>query len=271
MKQWLVTAKPVVPLYEKENDRLPREDELLCGMRAELLDERGEWLKIRAEYGFEGYVKKDTLVLLCEEWNRCTKRQVKSLFADVLSEPTVKSSVIMNLPRGARVCVLDEIRGVRTGWCPVQVPDGRLGYMQMSHLMPLFEGRLWGEVRLRERIVEMARTYLGVSYRWGGKTPEGIDCSGLVFMCYWMYGITIYRNAELKEGYAIREIARDQAKPGDLLYFPGHVAMLLDEDCYIHATARAGSDGVVVNSFRPEDPRYREDLKRSLLKIGSIF
>ena len=71
------------------------------------------------------------------------------------------------------------------------------------------------------------RSYLGAQYRWGGKTPLGIDCSGIVSMAYLLNGVTIYRAAAIKSGFALHEISLEAAKPGDLLFFPGHVAMYL--------------------------------------------
>ena len=47
--------------------------------------------------------------------------------------------------------------------------------------------------------------------------------------------------------------------------------MYLGEERYIHSTGKAGSGGVVVNSFRPGDDDYREDLAGNLLAVGSIF
>lgn len=57
----------------------------------------------------------------------------------------------------------------------------------------------------------------------------GIDCSGLVSMAYLLCGISIYRDARIVEGFPIREIDRGDMKPGDLLFFPGHVAMYLGD------------------------------------------
>ena len=64
---------------------------------------------------------------------------------------------------------------------------------------------------------------------------------------------------------------REAMKPGDLMYFPGHVAMYLGEGKYIHSTGKAGSDGVVVNSLDPEAPDFRADLKEKLTGVGSYF
>ena len=89
-------------------------------------------------------------------------------------------------------------------------------------------------------------------------------------MCYLMSGILIYRDAEIKEGYPISEIPIELAEPGDLLYFPGHIAMYLGNQRYIHATGNENSFGCVINSLSEEDADYREDLAESLFMAGSI-
>ena len=59
--------------------------------------------------------------------------------------------------------------------------------------------------------------------------------------------------------------------PGDLIYFPGHVAMYMGDGRYCHSTGKHGSNGFAVNSLDPGAPDYREDLHRSITKIGSWF
>ena len=87
------------------------------------------------------------------------------------------------------------------------------------------------------------------------------------------YGVYAYRDAQIREGYALREIPVNQVKPGDLLFFKGHVAMYLGEEerQYIHSTAKAGSDGVDYNALSPQSPLYREDLANGILAAGSLF
>lgn len=88
---------------------------------------------------------------------------------------------------------------------------------------------------------------------------------------YMMNGILTYRDAKIVEGYPVREIAAGEKKMGDLLYFPGHIAMYMGNGKYIHSTGKAGSGGVVINSLNPEDADFRADLAESLYAVGSIF
>ena len=72
-------------------------------------------------------------------------------------------------------------------------------------------------------------------------------------------------------GFPVRQISYDNIKEGDLLYFPGHIAMYIGEGEYIHSTARPGSDGVVINSLNPAADNYRRDLAESIYAAGSVF
>ena len=115
------------------------------------------------------------------------------------------------------------------------------------------------------------KSYLGTQYRWAGKSPAGIDCSGLTFMCYLMNGILIYRDAEIKEGYPVHKISIEQMQPADLLYFPNHVAMYIGDGMYIHATGNERSFGCVINSLLKEEFHYRKDLAEHILAVGSVW
>lgn len=83
-------------------------------------------------------------------------------------------------------------------------------------------------------IVEAAYSQLGVPYVWGGSTPgKALDCSGLTQYCYAQAGIRIshYTGSQYEE---LRRIPLSEAKPGDILYRSGHVAIYIGDDRYIH-------------------------------------
>lgn len=276
-----IAAKTIVSLREKPSEHVCLDDELLYGMALEVLEEvpdadgkELEWVHIRTEYRYEAYCKKEDLLTEKERvahWNDACNCTVVQSYADVLSEPKVQGVCMESLHRGGRLIRLEEAEG-HEGWVEVELADGRRGYTKVKFLGPCYrEPFTSDEDTFRRRLVDVAKGYLGVQYRWGGKTPLGIDCSGLTSMCYMLCGVYIYRNARLMEGFPIKEIREEEMKPGDLLYFPGHIAMYIGDDRYIHSTGKSGSDGVVINSLNPMHEDFRQDLREKLEHVGSMF
>lgn len=89
---------------------------------------------------------------------------------------------------------------------------------------------------------EIARTalqFLGVPYKWGGTTPSGFDCSGLVQYVLKKHGYNIGRTTyQQQPSRLLTTIPRSSVGAGDLIFWPGHVAIAISNSEVVHASRR---------------------------------
>jgi cell wall-associated NlpC family hydrolase len=116
--------------------------------------------------------------------------------------------------------------------------------------------------------VEQARTLLGTRYEWGGMTPAGIDCSGLVHMAFRACGRLVPRDADQQEE-AGEKLSETELRHGDLVtYGPpegaDHVAFWVGGGRILHATGREGVHRVV----EEEEPPELRERRRGLVRLG---
>ncbi len=107
------------------------------------------------------------------------------------------------------------------------------GFVPANHLVPL--------QRFEADFVAVAERFCGAPYLWGGKTSLGLDCSALVQVALQACGVAAPRDADLQEralGIAIDpDAALRNLRRGDLLFWPGHVAIARERDTLVHANA----------------------------------
>lgn len=270
----VLISVPVCPLFERPDFQSLLSDEVLYGSVCELIGSPCPgWYRVRTPYRYEGYAPSGCLLPdedTARRWTALERKVVRNKnWCDILSQPAYQSRLLLTLPRGAVVALLEELED---GWARVALCDGQIGYTKSTILSEYYEKPLQlPELELRQRLVDTAMLYLGTPYRWGGKTPQGLDCSGLTSITYLLNGIVIYRNSKLMDGFPIRPIPLAEAQPGDLLYFTGHIALYLGQERYLHVTGKMGSDGVTVNSLDPADPEFRPDLRSTFLTAGTYF
>lgn len=123
--------------------------------------------------------------------------------------------------------------------------------------IPVVESREIKENPLLVKVLGKALSFKGVSYKFGGETKDGLDCSGLVFSAYKEVGMTLARSSR-NMYYDGEEVALEEVKKGDLLFFDvdkfedkvNHVSMVTSvndfEINFIHSTEK---EGVVITSI----------------------
>jgi cell wall-associated NlpC family hydrolase len=84
------------------------------------------------------------------------------------------------------------------------------------------------------QVAQVALQYQGVPYRFGGATPAGFDCSGLVLFVYAQFGISLPHSVSGTAALGT-PIAREAALPGDIVIMPGHSGIYMGNGTFIDA------------------------------------
>jgi cell wall-associated NlpC family hydrolase len=112
----------------------------------------------------------------------------------------------------------------------------------------MLEGAWWSTDEQKQQVVLAAMSQLGVPYRSRmSQANRGFDCSGLVLYAYAQAGIALPRSSR-DQIRAAEEIADFDLKPGDLVYYPGHISMYLGEGLVVHSP-QSGRDVEVRQMF----------------------
>lgn len=246
----MVVCVPFASLFSAPDVMSEHIDELLYGDGLEILEEVGNFYKIKTDYNYIGWIQKENI----SKNDFCPNSIVISPFADLLFEKKDFFRPALTLPKGARV----EVVGNRSKYSKVKNFDGEIYYIRTEHIFPLG----YAEDDIRRSIVNTAFSYLGTQYRWGGRTNHGIDCSGLCFNAYRFNGIDIWRDADIEKSKNLKKIPLEEAKKGDLLFFKGHMAIYLGDGEIIHSSASRGKVAV---------EELNERLKKIYICAGTAF
>ena len=140
------------------------------------------------------------------------------------SGPKVQAREVMALSLGARLRVLGQVGD----WA-----ETPMGFVPAVHLMPV------GQV-LRDPVA-VAEVFLGTPYLWGGNSRAGIDCSGLAQAAHLACGIGFPGDSDLQEAVGAELPEGTELRRGDLLFWRGHVALVVDAARLIHANGNTMS------------------------------
>jgi cell wall-associated NlpC family hydrolase len=200
----------------------PLVTEALRGERVTVYEQTDEgwcWGQLVSD-GYVGWVSANAL----GDAGPTPTHRVAALRTLVFPAPAIKHPPLDGLPLGAAVAV----RRIEGEFAVLAN-----GYLPARHLVPLDTHEA--------DFVAVAERFVGTPYLWGGKTSLGIDCSGLVQMSLTAAGIGCPRDSDMQEGalgsVVIPTAGFSNLRRGDLMFWKGHVAIVVDPRTIVHANA----------------------------------
>lgn len=165
---------------------------------------------------------------------------------------------------GEPVLVVEEVAGwsrVVAPWQPVPDGDGYDGWVPRGQLRAPAADDLEHPVAAvpldRISVAAYAERFAGLTYLWGGTSPAGFDCSGLVHYCYRQAGVVVPRDSPAQAA-AVTPVTLGEEQPGDLYFFARedgrvyHVGFATGRGRMLHAPERDGSGVIVDEELTPE-------------------
>jgi cell wall-associated NlpC family hydrolase len=206
--------KPVCDLLRGPQGR--RDRQVLCGEVVDAYECRDGWCFVQARKdGYVGYLASTDLGpdAVATHW-------VARPATHVYDAPDIKSSDRAALSFGSRLTVIDET---------AMFVETDQGFVPKVHLLPVD--------RTMDDPVAVAELFLGAPYLWGGNSWFGLDCSGLVQAAMTACGLDCPGDSDQQQVALGTDVADGEMKPGDLLFWKGHVGMVARNDRLIHSNA----------------------------------
>lgn len=217
-------ARGVADLRREPRASAPLDTQLLFGEAITVYDQAAGWAWVQnAADGYVGYVEAAALGAEVAP----PSHAIRVLRTFLYPEPDLKAPPLDALSFLSPVQAL----GARNGFTEVRA-GGCGGWVYGAHLA---EDR-----EVAPDFVATALTFLGVPYLWGGRSSLGLDCSALVQLALVRAGVRCPRDTYVQECEVGVSLPGDTVpRRGDLVFFPGHCAIALDETDVIHCNAGA--------------------------------
>jgi len=233
--------------------------ELLYGEPVRLIKDADPYIQVQSSVGYLGYIPKSDLRMVnLEDWKPYHSNEFAIFDKSINLENGLEIKIATRLP---------------------YLGDGRLLLADGSEISLSQDNFRVVDAAinpLRQAIINSGEQFLGLPYVWGGRSAEGLDCSGFVMQSYSMNNLYLPRDTD-----EMANVGRiigfpgwtDAMLPGDLLFFAGgrrlvtHTAIYMGDGKVIHSLG----SGVQIESMNPEDEDYAEKLTKRFIFAKRLF
>jgi len=205
---------PVINVYERNTIKSKISTQLLFGDNFKKLRDFGDWIKIKNETdGYIGFIKKNKF---SQRYKNTHK--VCSLYANIYLKPSIKYKHKNKLSFGSKLKIIKK-NGTFYNFDKFWIKKKDVKKINFK----------------TKKIFDGIKKFINVKYKWGGKHFKGVDCSGLIQLFLNFNNIFCPRDAKDQLKYFRKKIKINKIKKNDLIFWKGHVAIVISKTTAIHA------------------------------------
>ena len=232
-----ISSLSLIPVRKEPSEKSEMVTQLLFGEHFEVREEMVGWSNIKMSWdGYEGWVDSKMITPINTRMLKKIESRPFAISGDIISIISVPYDRNIMLVAGSTLPL----------WRPY-LKEFSIVKERYKSAGQVFYGKL---KNTRSLLIDQAFKYFNAPYLWGGRSPFGIDCSGLSQIVYKMIGISIPRDAgdQVRQGRAFSFV--EESEPGDLAFFDDeegnikHVGILWKKNKIIHAYGKVRVDNV---------------------------
>ena len=210
----MINNNPYINIYKKKNIKSEIVTQLIYGETFKKITKNGTWLKIKSDVdNYEGYIIEKKF-----SPNKKNTHKIFCLKADLYSKPNKKTKIKKKLTFGSKIKVVER----------------KKIFFKFDNMW--VEKKNLKKINYKSKnIFENLNKFINTKYKWGGKSFNGIDCSGLVQIFFNFNNKFCPRDARDQIKYFKKKTDLKKIKKNDLIFWKGHVAIAISRNQLIHA------------------------------------
>ena len=213
MSKFYTSKFPVINVYKKTFTKSEIVTQIIYGESFSVLKKSNKWLKVKIkEDNYKGYVQNKNF-----SSHLIPTHKTKVLNAKIYSSPS-KRKKVCELTFGSKIKVISK---------KFKFLKFEKGWVNQDDVVPIFYKE--------KNILKKIGIFKNVKYKWGGKSFKGIDCSALIQVCLNFNNKYCPRDTIDQVKYFKKNIKLINIKKNDIIYWKGHVAVVISNKMLIHA------------------------------------
>ena len=234
----------IINVYKKKSIKSEIVTQLLYGETFKEIKVKKPWIKIKNDLDhYKGFIIKKKFPT-----NQKNTHKIHSLYANLYSKPSDKKKIKKKLSFCSKIKVEEE----------------KKNFYKFDNLW--IKKKDLKEINYKTKdLFKNIKKFINVKYKWGGKHFDGVDCSGLVQLFFTFNNKYCPRNAKEQIKYFKKKIQINKVRKNDLIFWKGHVAVVISKNKLIHAYGP--SKKVLISSIKKTIDRI---YKTANLKVIGI-